>query len=67
MKYLYKCYGCDNEFDVELKLKHVLNSAKFPKHRCPVCKGVARKISHPIPVHYKGTGFYSTDSKKEVK
>jgi len=29
---------------------------------CDVCgKGPVETVLHPVPVHYKGSGFYSTD------
>jgi len=67
MKYPYKCLACSHEFDVELKLKDVVNAAKFPKIKCPVCKGTTKKLPGKVVVHFKGNGFYSTDNKKETK
>jgi putative FmdB family regulatory protein len=30
--------------------------------KCDVCnKGPVETVLHPVPVHYKGSGFYSTD------
>ena len=30
--------------------------------RCEVCgEGPLVKVLHPVPVHFKGSGFYSTD------
>ena len=30
--------------------------------KCEVCgKGPLVKVLHPVPVHFKGSGFYSTD------
>jgi len=31
---------------------------------CPTCKGITRKIVKPPMVHFKGSGFYKTDSTK---
>ncbi len=28
---------------------------------CPTCKTSARRVIHPPSVHYKGSGFYTTD------
>jgi putative FmdB family regulatory protein len=28
---------------------------------CPVCGGSARRVLHPPPIVFKGSGFYSTD------
>jgi len=32
---------------------------------CPQCQGKARRVIHSIPVIFKGSGFYSTDSRKD--
>jgi len=67
MKYTYRCLACENRFDVELKLHHVINSAKFPKKECPKCNGISVKTQGKVSIHFKGAGFYSTDNKKETK
>lgn len=64
MIYVYKCNTCNNEFEKEQKLKHVLNHVKHTKVRCPHCGGSTRKLINSTPIHYKGSGFYSTDNKK---
>lgn len=64
MKYTYKCNKCNHEFDKDQKLEHVLNHVKHSKVRCPICKGSTRKVINKTPIHFKGSGFYSTDNKK---
>ena len=33
-----------------------------PPETCPVCgKGPVQKVLYPVAVHFKGSGFYSTD------
>jgi putative FmdB family regulatory protein len=33
-----------------------------PPGACPVCgKGPLTRVLHPVAVHFKGSGFYSTD------
>jgi putative FmdB family regulatory protein len=33
-----------------------------PPAVCPVCgKGPVTRVLHPVAVHFKGSGFYSTD------
>jgi putative FmdB family regulatory protein len=32
-----------------------------PLAECPVCGAVVQKVLHPVAIHYKGSGFYSTD------
>jgi len=31
---------------------------------CPQCQGDARRVIHSTPVIFKGSGFYTTDSRK---
>ena len=31
---------------------------------CPKCQGKARRILHSVPIIFKGSGFYTTDSRK---
>jgi putative FmdB family regulatory protein len=57
MKYLYKCNTCLHEFEKEQKLVHMVNAAKQPKVKCPVCKGSTRKIINSTPIHFKGNGW----------
>jgi putative FmdB family regulatory protein len=28
---------------------------------CPSCGGALRRVFHPVAVHFKGSGFYTTD------
>jgi putative FmdB family regulatory protein len=33
-----------------------------PPHVCPVCgEGPVERVLYPVAVHFKGSGFYSTD------
>jgi putative FmdB family regulatory protein len=64
MKYQYKCTKCETIFDVNMALKDVINTARFPKRACPKCGGIARKAITQANIRFKGAGFYSTDNKK---
>jgi putative FmdB family regulatory protein len=36
--------------------------ADSPAEACPVCgRGPVEKVLYPVAVHFKGSGFYSTD------
>jgi putative FmdB family regulatory protein len=35
-----------------------------PLEECPYCGGRLRKLYSPVGIVFKGSGFYSTDSKK---
>ena len=36
-----------------------------PLEECPVCGGRLRKLYSPVGIVFKGSGFYSTESKKD--
>ena len=56
-RYDYHCPACDNTFEV------TQNFASEPAAACPACGSAARRlISHPA-IHFKGSGFYSTDNR----
>jgi putative FmdB family regulatory protein len=58
--YEYECSVCQcrferkQDFDAE------------PVAVCPECQGKARRVIHSIPVIFKGSGFYVTDSRKSM-
>lgn len=53
--YEYKCKECGHRFE------KIQSFSAEPITDCPVCEGeVERLISAPA-VHFKGSGFYSTD------
>jgi len=57
--YEYECTRCDHVFE-EFK---PMSAPK--RQRCPKCRGkVNLIISGGIGLHFKGSGFYVTDSKK---
>ncbi len=38
-----------------------------PLEECPHCGGKLRKLYSPVGIVFKGSGFYSTESKKDSK
>ena len=54
-RYVYRCTACDHEYDQRESF------GASPLRECPECSGEARRIFHPVPVIYKGSGFYTTD------
>jgi len=32
---------------------------------CPACQGEGQRLFSPVPIIYKGSGFYTTDHRKE--
>ena len=61
--YDYKCNSCGNVFEVEQKI------SEQPLTDCPECKTgkVRRLISGGAGISFKGSGFYSNDSKSAKK
>ena len=54
-------YKCDNGhvFDVIQKM------SDEPLDKCQECGATARRVLHPVAVHFKGSGFYNTDYGKK--
>lgn len=59
--YGYQCPGCAHQFELKQGF-----SAE-PYAQCPRCKAVSRRVFHPVPVIYKGSGFYTTDYARKSK
>jgi len=54
-------YKCDNGhvFDVIQKM------ADEPLTECQECGAPARRVLHPVAIHFKGSGFHNTDYGKK--
>ena len=57
--YQYRCLNCKLQFELKQSFQDK------PIADCPVCKGIARRIFSPVPILFKGPGFYVTDSRGE--
>jgi len=55
--YAYQCQECGHAFDAFQKF------SDDPLTACPQCEGRIRRVIHPTPVVFKGSGWYITDSK----
>ena len=55
--YEYQCTCCPSRF--ELRRSFSDDSQVF----CPQCGGNAQRIFLPVPIIFKGSGFYTTDSR----
>jgi putative FmdB family regulatory protein len=53
--YEYECASCSHRFEK----KQSYNSK--PEAACPKCKGKSKRVFHPAPIIFKGSGFYVTD------
>ena len=57
--YVYQCRDCSTKFEVRRSFDD------SPAACCPACHGEGQLIFQPVPVIFKGTGFYTTDSRKD--
>ncbi|AJT41632.1 FmdB family transcriptional regulator [Psychromicrobium lacuslunae] len=55
--YAYACKDCGHNFDIQQSFSD--NSLTV----CPECGGQLRKKFNSVGVSFKGSGFYSTDSR----
>jgi putative FmdB family regulatory protein len=52
--YEYRCTN-GHRFEVMQRM------ADDPIEACEVCGAAAVRVMHPVAIHFKGSGFYSTD------
>jgi putative FmdB family regulatory protein len=57
-------YRCTNGHEFEV----IQSMSDEPVEICEVCGAPVERVFHPVAVHFKGSGFYSTDyaSKKKA-
>lgn len=55
--YEYECTCCPSRFEVKRGFDEDSPVA------CPSCGSRARRLFSPVPVIFKGSGFYATDSR----
>ncbi len=53
--YEYRCDQCGDSFEVMQKM------SDDPIVECEKCGGALHKVLHPVAIHFKGSGFYTTD------
>jgi putative FmdB family regulatory protein len=58
--YEYRCTGCSEEFEVKSSFNEKSNVV------CPVCDAQVSRVFSPALIVYKGSGFYTTDNRKNV-
>jgi len=56
--YEYACANCGHRFEVRQRV------VDEPISVCPKCGGPTRRVFHPVGIIFKGSGWYSTDSRK---
>jgi len=57
--YEFECDQCCSRFELKRRF-----SEKSEVH-CPRCQGEVRQVFSPVPIIFKGPGFYVTDSMAE--
>jgi putative FmdB family regulatory protein len=50
-------YRCENGHTFEV----IQSMSDDPVETCEVCGAPVERVFHPVAVHFKGSGFYSTD------
>ena len=58
--YDYECISCGHKFE----LRQGFDAE--PVSACPECNGRSRRKFNAVAVHYKGSGFYTTDYKNNT-
>ncbi len=58
--YEYACTACGERTEAKQGF------ADLPLEDCPRCGGRLRKLYSPVGIVFKGSGFYSTDARKEA-
>jgi putative FmdB family regulatory protein len=50
-------YRCENGHTFEVQQR----MAEDPVETCSTCGAKVQRVLHPVAVHFKGSGFYTTD------
>ena len=56
-------YRCTNGHTFEV----IQSMSDDPVEACEQCGAPVERVFHPVAVHFKGSGFYSTDYKAKTK
>jgi putative FmdB family regulatory protein len=56
-------YRCENGHTFEV----IQSMSDDPVETCEVCGAPVERVFHPVAVHFKGSGFYSTDYANKAK
>jgi putative FmdB family regulatory protein len=56
-------YRCTNGHTFEV----IQTMSDDPIETCEVCGAPVERVFHPVAVHFKGSGFYTTDYAKKAK
>jgi putative FmdB family regulatory protein len=56
-------YRCTNGHTFEV----IQSMSDDPVETCEICGAPVERVFHPVAVHFKGSGFYTTDYAKKAK
>jgi putative FmdB family regulatory protein len=56
-------YRCQNGHTFEV----IQSMSDDPVETCELCGAPVERVFHPVAVHFKGSGFYTTDYAKKSK
>jgi len=56
--YEYECPSCKEVFEKKQSFDEA------PSAKCPRCQKKAKRVFRPVPIIFKGSGFYVTDHNK---
>jgi len=59
MTYKFACNKCHKVFIIKESMRRIEQLRPL----CKICDTPLNRVYTPAPVHYKGTGFYTTDYK----
>jgi putative FmdB family regulatory protein len=59
--YDYQCAACGCTFERRQRFDDE------PVAACPKCAAKSRRLFHSVPIFFKGSGFYSTDSGRTLR
>jgi len=59
--YAYTCTACNHDFEI------VQSFSDDSLTQCPQCEGRLRKVFNAVGVVFKGSGFYSNDSRSDSR
>ena len=59
--YEYQCRNCKMRFELRQSFNDKSTTV------CPSCSGIAHRLFYPVPILFKGPGFYITDSREGGK
>ena len=59
--YQYQCHKCKTKFEIRQTFNYKSTAI------CPLCHGNAGRLFSPVPIIFKGPGFYVTDCRIETE